>query len=34
MDSNVDERDAAIKAFLNNNDSPWQRLWWDVADND
>ena len=34
MDSNAEQRDAAVKATFGGNDTPWQRLWWDVADND
>ena len=34
MDSNMEQRDAAVKATFGGNDTPWQRLWWDVADND
>ena len=33
MDSNPHERDKAVQATWGGDDSPWQRLWWDVADN-
>ena len=31
---NVENADAAIRTYLNGDDSRWQRVWWDVADND
>ena len=34
MDSNPTQRDEAVKNLLNNDNTPWHRLWWDVADND
>jgi hypothetical protein len=34
MDSNPDQRDAAVATLLGGSNTPWTRLWWDVADND
>ena len=31
---NVANAEAAIRTYLNGDDSRWQRVWWDVADND
>lgn len=31
---NVANAEAAIRTYLNGDDSRWQRVWWDIADND
>lgn len=31
---NVANAEAAIRTYLNGDGSRWQRVWWDVADND
>ena len=32
--ANKENADEAVKTYFGGNDTAWQRLWWDVADND